>query len=116
MSANFESDPKAVHGQKKAQLHMIPPAGAEAMARALELGARKYGERNWVQHQVNLTTYVSAMRRHLDCLMDGENLDAESGVHHLGHVMASAGIVLDALRHGTLVDNRVLPLNAAPNT
>jgi len=102
-------DPKAIHGDKKPQLHMIPPAASEAMARALELGARKYGERNWIESQVEYTTYHSAMRRHLDAIMDGEDLDPESTIHHLGHVMASAAIVLDAMRHGTLIDNRVLP-------
>lgn len=102
-------DPKASQGAQKLQLHLLPPAGNEAMARALEHGAKRYGERNWVQTQVCLTTYISAMRRHIDCLLDGENLDLDSGVHHLGHVMAGCGIVLDAMRHGTLVDDRVLP-------
>lgn len=102
-------DPKSSHGARKPQLHMLPPAGSEAMARALECGAVKYGPRNWVLQKVCLTTYISAMKRHIDQLMDGQDLDCESGVHHLGHVMAGCGIVLDALRHGTLVDDRILP-------
>ena len=108
------SDPKAGNGLQKPQLHMIPPAASEACARALELGAKKYGERNWVRNQVSLTTYISAARRHLDQVMDGQDLDPESGTHHLGHVMAGCAIVLDALRHGTLIDNRVLPVKENP--
>lgn len=103
-------DPKSEEGQKKPQLHLIPGAANDAMARALEQGAKRYGTRNWVQGQVSVCTYISAMKRHIDAYMDGEDLDPDSGVHHLGHVMANCAIVLDAERHGTLVDNRVLPL------
>lgn len=105
------SDPKAIHAEKKPQLHLNPAAGSEAQARALELGASKYGAFNWRRNKVNLTTYLSAMKRHIDQIMDGQDLDDESGVHHLGHVMAGCGIVLDAMRHGTLVDDRVNPQN-----
>lgn len=105
----MSDDPKKKFGDAKPQLHMIPPAAKEATARALELGAKKYGERNWMGEKVSMTTYLSAAQRHLDCIMDGEDIDPESGVHHLGHVMAGCAIVLDALRHGMLIDNRVLP-------
>lgn len=104
-------DPKQAYGEKKPQLHLIPLAAQEEMARALELGARKYGERNWLLGDgVNLTTYLSAMARHLALITDGkEDIDPESGAHHLGHIMAGCGIVLDAARHGKLIDNRVKP-------
>jgi hypothetical protein len=55
---------------------------------------------------VEIMTYLAAMRRHIDCLIDGEDIDPESGAHHLGHVAAGCAIVLDARRAGTLVDNR----------
>lgn len=107
-------DPKQAYGEKKPQLHLIPLAAQEEMARALECGARKYGERNWVQGDgVNITTYLSAMARHLALITDGkEDIDPESGAHHLGHIMAGCGIILDAMRHGKLIDNRVKPTPA----
>jgi hypothetical protein len=46
------------------------------------------------------------MKRHLDCVLEGEDLDPESAAHHLGHVAAGCAIVLDARHAGTLVDNR----------
>lgn len=115
-------DPKQAYGEKKPQLHLIPLAAQEEMARALELGVRKYGERNWLLGDgVNLTTYLSAMARHLALITDGkEDVDPESGAHHLGHIMAGCGIILDAMRHGKLIDNRVKPtpanLPASPPT
>lgn len=108
-------DPKKKFGIQKPQLHLIPPAANVEMAKALSLGAAKYGERNWLRSNVCMTTYLSAMRRHIDCILDGEDIDPESGAHHLGHVMAGCAIVLDARKHGTLADDRVtLPLSPVP--
>lgn len=109
------SDPKQQHGNAKPQLHLIPPAGNEEQAKALALGKAKYGERNWLASKVEILTYLSAMKRHIDCILDGEDIDPESGAHHLGHVMAGCSIVLDARRHGTLIDNRVLPQTSLRN-
>lgn len=110
-----EADPKAKHGAQKPQLQLIPPAANEAMARALELGASKYGKFNWRRNKVSIDTYLAAMKRHIDCVIDGQDVDKESGAHHLGHVMAGCAIVLDALRHGMLIDDRVLPEENAAN-
>jgi hypothetical protein len=38
--------------------------------------------------------------------LDGEELAADSGVHHLGHARACCNILLDAAENGFLVDNR----------
>lgn len=102
-------DPKAAFGIQKPQLHLIPPAANEEMAKALALGAEKYGTFNWRRNRVAMTTYLAAMKRHIDRIIDGEDIDPESDAHHLGHVMAGCGIVLDARRHGMLEDDRVLP-------
>lgn len=82
-------------------------AGMVAQAGAHQLGAEKYGERNWVENKVCLNTYLSAMMRHIAAYKEGEDLDPESGISHLGHVMAGCAIVLDAQKAGTLVDDRV---------
>jgi hypothetical protein len=103
------TDPKQRHGEAKPQLHLIPPAGNDEQALALALGAKKYGPRNWLRAKVELLTYLSAAKRHIDKVLDGVDIDKESGAHHLGHVMAGCSIILDARRHGMLIDNRILP-------
>ena len=98
-------DPKGEAGAKKPQLQLIPPVLGVETAKALVNGA-KYGPWNWRHTPVEMMTYLGAMKRHIDALIDGEDIDPESGAHHLGHVAAGCGIVLDARKHGTLVDNR----------
>jgi hypothetical protein len=99
-------DPKGEAGKLKPQLQLIPPVLSQETAKALSLGAKRYGPWNWRENNVKIMTYIGAMKRHLDCILEGEDIDPESGAHHLGHVAASCGIVLDAQKHGTLVDNR----------
>lgn len=103
----MSENPKEAAGRAKPQLQLIPPAASHEMAGAMSLGAEKYGPWNWRTAGINLTTYLGAMRRHLDAIIDGEDIDPESGFHHLGHVMAGCGIVLDARKHGKLNDDRV---------
>lgn len=99
-------DPKRAAGALKPQLQLIPPVFNETVAAALSHGADKYGPWNWRENKIEMMTYLGAMKRHIDALLDGEDLAPDSGVHHLGHIAASCAIVLDAGKHGTLVDNR----------
>ena len=100
------ADPKAAVAAPKAPLHLIPPVAAKAMAEALDDGRKKYGFFNWRHTNVAATVYIAAAKRHLDAWMDGEDLSADAGVHHFGHAMAGLAILLDAMAHGTLIDDR----------
>lgn len=102
-----QPDPKKAAGDLKPALHLIPPAFNVAVAGALKLGADKYGPWNWRAEgkEIEIMTYLGAMRRHIDAIIDGQPIDPESGIHHLGHVAAGCAIVLDAQKHGTLIDN-----------
>lgn len=105
-------DPKGEAGKAKAPLALIPPEALRQQAWAHSLGAEKYGVANWRENRVKLTTYVSAMMRHLGAFLDGEDNDAETSAHagqpvsHLANVIASANILIDAKAYGTLEDDR----------
>ena len=101
------TDPKKDLGALKTPLQLLPPEAMRASAVVLGLGASKYGEWNWRQTQgVETMTYVGAIRRHLDAVVDGEDLDPESGESHIAHIVASGMILLDAKFHNKLIDNR----------
>jgi len=106
MKEEWNTDPKASQAIQKPQLQLIPPALNDETAKALMRGAEKYGFFNWRGNKVEMMTYLGAMKRHIDCLIEGEDIDPDTGAHHLGCVAAGCGIVLDARKHGTLVDNR----------
>lgn len=108
-------NPKQLVSDTKPQLQLIPPSAEIAEANALEYGAFKavradggngYGPWNWRADPILLTTYVGAIKRHLNAIMRGEDNDPKSGLSHWSHIRASTGIVLDAESVGTLIDDR----------
>lgn len=104
------NDPKGAAGAAKTPLGLIPPFAMEQTAWAHKLGAEKYGPFNWRDTGVCASTYINAIMRHLNAWRDGENLDPESGISHLAHIICSCNILLDADYCDTLQDDRnVLP-------
>lgn len=107
MTENAEgTNPKDRVGSAKVPLHLIPPVSKVYQALAMADGAYKYDPYNWRETKVRMTVYIDAIERHLDALKDGEDFAPDSTVHHLGHILAGAGIMVDALEAGTLVDDR----------
>lgn len=102
-----DDNPKTIYGIQKPSLGLVPLAALEAAAGAHQLGAEKYGPWNWREHSVAATVYIDAMLRHIKAWQEIEDIDPESGVSHLGHVIACCGILLDAQRHEKLIDDRV---------
>lgn len=99
-------DPKALVGVKKVPMYLLPRVAKIEQAMAHEDGAVKYGPYNWRDNKVKITTYLSAIERHLDALVDGEDYAQDSNIHHAGHIMATCAIILDALSLDMLIDDR----------
>lgn len=59
------------------------------MIRALENGANKYSPHEW-KLGLEKNEVLESMQRHLAAIMDGEKNDEESGLPHIGHLMANA--------------------------
>jgi len=88
----------------KPPMALIPPIALEAMARAFQNGL-KYGQYNYMRG-LEATRIVSALMRHVSKWNGGEELDKESGVHHLGHAGACICMLLHLQSEGKLVDDR----------
>lgn len=58
------------------------------MIEVLEYGAKKYAPFNWMKGLDNKEILESA-QRHLARLMDGEEIDPETGISHVGHLMCN---------------------------
>lgn len=102
-----DNNPKSAMGLKKAPtLSVIPASSQLVLGQVMALGASKYGRFNWREKSVAATVYTDAIQRHLIAWMAGQDTDSESQVSHLGHVMACACILIDAMESGNLVDDR----------
>lgn len=100
------TNPKDLIGLTKPQLNLVPPALKIHVAKAMENGAKKFGPFNWRDKKVKMTVYIAAAMRHLESLLDGEDIAADSGVHHAAHAAACMGIILDALECNCMFDDR----------
>ena len=101
------NNPKDRLGIKKVSLSKLPMAGIAHGAHAMMYGAAKYGPFNWRGNAVVASIYVDAILRHVAAWFDGgEEVASDSGVHHLGHIVANASILLDAMETGNLLDDR----------
>lgn len=100
------NNPKSVFGTAKPGISGIPPVALLHCGRGMEDGVIKYGLTNWRENSVSAGVYYNAAFRHLGSWWDGEQEAPDSGVHHLGHVMACCAILLDAEACGNLVDDR----------
>jgi hypothetical protein len=101
-----DTNPKSVFGAAKPGISAIPPVALLHCGRGMEDGERKYGLTNWRENSVAASVYYNAAFRHLASWWDGEQKAQDSGVHHLGHVMACCAILLDAEVQGVLIDDR----------
>lgn len=100
-------NPKTQAGRAKPALFsVIPNAALLHLGEVMKLGATKYGPFNWRETPVPAEVYIDAAGRHLLSWFDGEDIDPESGMSHLGHVMACCAILIDAQENGMLDDNR----------
>ena len=103
----MDKDPKAEACKYKPQLQLIPPVALVECAKALKCGADKYGKYNWrFSHGVHVMDYIGAIKRHTDQFLEGEDSDDESSASHLGHIMATCAIILDAQKHNKMIDDR----------
>lgn len=100
-------NPKKAFGLLKPCLHYVPMNVMLAVAKVFELGASKYGLKNWRRQPVDVSTYYSAANRHLIAFFEqGQDVDPESGQSHLAHVVACCLIVMDGLERESLIDDR----------
>lgn len=107
-------NPKDIAGRSKPQLGLIPTNAMVPIARVMELGARKYGPYNWRYKPIGMMTYLHAMKRHIEDVINGVDIDPESDEPHLAHVASGAMIVLDAQAKGTLREDRPTVIEIKP--
>jgi hypothetical protein len=71
-------------GQKPERHELVPVEPMDEVARVYGFGCGKYAKNNWrLGYDWGLS--YGAARRHLNAFWRGEDLDPESGLHHLAH-------------------------------
>ena len=101
-----DTNPKSKFGAVKPSPALIPSSAILHEAKVFALGAKKYGPYNWRKDPVSAMTYLNAALRHLQAIIDGTDVDPESGASHAAHARACLAILIDAKECGKLIDDR----------
>lgn len=76
------------HNKGKTRWSLVNFASLVPMIDVLAFGDNKYSVDNWKKgfpkHEL-----LESMQRHLAALIDGEECDKESKLHHIGHIMCN---------------------------
>ena len=78
---------------KKLRYDLVPVEADQSDAEVFTYGAGKSGDRNWEQG-IRFSRLYAAARRHLHAWWCGEDIDQESGLHHLAHVRANMAMIM----------------------
>lgn len=89
----------------KLPLDLLDPLAMEACAAVLQFGAKKYAAHNW-RSGLHWMGIVSSLLRHLYAFIKGEDLDSETGLPHVDHVLCNAMFLSNLFRTRKDLDDR----------
>lgn len=75
---------------------LLPLYPVHETIRVLMYGAQKYDDHNWKKVSPLRARYYNAVKRHIDDWWEGEQLDSESGYHHLAHAVCCLVFLMQA--------------------
>ncbi len=79
--------------------------GLDDVAKVGSFGAKKYGQWNY-KSGASFMRFLGSCSRHLISFIRGQDLDGESGLPHLAHLVFDALMLMDWLDRGVGVDDR----------
>lgn len=100
------TNPKEGLGIKKVPTHCIPSGPLFELGLAMMEGGRKYGSHNYRAMGARASVYFDAIERHLRAWWEGEDIDPDSGLHHLVKIMGCCVVMRDSQMMGNDIDDR----------
>ena len=92
-------------GQKNVQLHCIPWEALEELGKVYAFGREKYADYNF-RKGYDWSLSFDAMQRHLWAFWSHEDIDEESGLHHMAHAIWHGFTLLLFAKKGLGKDDR----------
>ena len=91
------SNPKDALGINKAPMHCVSSAVLMEVGLAMLEGGRKYGAHNYRAMGVRASVYYDAVMRHMMTYWEGEDIDPDSGLHHVTKAIATLVVLRDSM-------------------
>jgi len=104
--AGKQTNPKDLVGSKKVPLSTLPWRVLWRVGLAMLEGMVKYGRHNYRVAGVRNSVYFDSTMRHVGAWWEGEDIDPDSGFHHLDKAIAGLMVLRDAQLNGMCTDDR----------
>lgn len=101
------------YNEQKLQWSLVDFESLEPLVRVLEYGCVKYSKDNW-KKGFPVSQLMESLLRHCFRLLGGELMDKESGLPHIGHIMANVMFIDYTLRNNPQFDD--LKLLSTPDS
>lgn len=100
-------NPKDAIGARKLSFSVLPWRVLIGVSLAFLEGAVKYGRHNYRAAGVRASVYFDAVvARHLTQWWEGEDVDVDSGVHHIDKAIAGLMVLRDSIIEENWIDDR----------
>jgi len=101
------TNPKDSVGIRKPRFYSGMPANVtREVSVGLMEGAMKYGKHNYRESGVRAHVYVDAAIGHISDYWEGEDIDPDSGLHHITKAIACLYVLRDAQMRDMCTDDR----------
>jgi hypothetical protein len=97
----------------KNQLSLITPEFRTQLGLVLTMGAKKYDRDNW-RKGLSVRSILDSLHRHLIEFENGNDLDEESHLMHLGHIAANTMFLMHFAGHPKWDDRIKTPRQGLP--
>lgn len=101
----LKNEPGLKYDADKPRMDLLPPEAMIGLAQVLSYGAAKYDEHNW-RNGMSYSRLMAALQRHYTAFAMGEDIDQESGLPHIDHMMCCAAFLSTFQKTGTGTDDR----------
>ncbi len=81
--------------QDKPMLRLVPTSLVTEVGEVLTFGAKKYKPNSWRTVPNAKERYENALLRHIYAYLEGEKIDAESGLSHLAHAGCNIAFLIE---------------------
>ena len=106
---------KALHySEGKSGVDQIPVEVLLEWGDVFSYGEKKYYRNNWLKGNKFHEFYGSALR-HIFAFWEGQEMDSESGIHHLAHAIWNLAALRYYQLHGLGEDDRPLLIEPVPD-
>jgi hypothetical protein len=101
-----DSNPKSAAATTRLDVSLFPQTAIAYGALGMTEGDYKYRGYNYRKDGVRVSTYISALNRHMFKFYNGEDADQTTGVPHLASMIACIAILIDGFVQENITDDR----------